>query len=561
MATATRTPINFDVLPQIKQGISSTQTPVTQAPIQQQQRPIEYHAEPKNIPDIQQKIKNNEPIISGAKSQFSVYQDPTLPQGVTQADVEGTAAVGKFLLGVGDQISGKNTLQKNDYQVRNNQRYIFTPLENFSYDVGRRTGDGAQGLLGDLWKHRPQFEIPTIKIPKFTRPGLPDIFKPKPKQSQPQKQDEVIPGQPKPRVEEPKPRPLPEPNEKDIPEIEKERKKYPIPDKKPGSQRFKIPVLCDCAASLSFGTIVTGNSFDGSIQTSPGLSYMAYLANGRPAPDGATEYNPRYSGDYFDVAGEKFFVNAMAGSIPDVDGIFVYYFSVTVGSNQQGDGYVDLVMPTYKGKEINWGYIWTTCLGCEPRPPSPENPPPPPPKDCECMSKCCPDIDYRKIQKMIEDAVAKADITAAIPLSFQIRHEGDTPQMIIQCAERKGAASGDNPAKYDSAKYPITVPHWKGGQNDKPSLPPYKKGNWEGILVLKDNSKVTINAQSESECKKMLNAIKPWIKSDMLEGSYFKGGLIVTDEPIKQIQVYPKYGRYFSKGQKNNRPDWRVDFP
>jgi hypothetical protein len=72
---------------------------------------------------------------------------------------------------------------------------------------------------------------------------------------------------------------------------------------------------------------------------------------------------------------------------------------------------------------------------------------------------------------------------------------------------------------------------------------------------------VTINAQNEAECTKILNAIKPWIDKKMLEGSYFKGGKITTTEPIKEIQVYPKYGRYFGKGQKNNKPDWRVDFP
>lgn len=132
--------------------------------------------------------------------------------------------------------------------------------------------------------------------------------------------------------------------------------------------------------------------------------------------------------------------------------------------------------------------------------------------------------------------------------------------MVIQCAE-KSAFTETGSAKYDSAKYPITVPHWKGGQNDKPRLPSYKKGNWEGILVLADNSKVTINAQNEAECIKILNAIKPWIDSKMLENSYFKGGKIKTKEPIKETQVYPKYGRYFGKGQKNGKPDWRVDFP
>jgi hypothetical protein len=165
-------------------------------------------------------------------------------------------------------------------------------------------------------------------------------------------------------------------------------------------------------------------------------------------------------------------------------------------------------------------------------------------------------------QLHLENARQQADLclarnaeepVAAIPQSWQIRHEGGKPQLVIHCAEKK------EDGKYGSAMYPITVPHWKGTVKDKPSLPPYKKGNWEGILVLADNTKVTINAANESECTKILNAIKPWIKSEMLKGSYFKGGKINVE--IKPTQVKPMYDRYFKTGQKNNKPDWRVDFP
>ena len=157
-------------------------------------------------------------------------------------------------------------------------------------------------------------------------------------------------------------------------------------------------------------------------------------------------------------------------------------------------------------------------------------------------------------KQMTELCIARnnSEPVTSLPLSWQIRNEGDRPQLVIQCAQKL-----EN-GKYDSAKYPISVPHWKGKATDKVKLPVYTKGNYEGILTLKDNSKVTINAANHAECTKILNAIKPWIAKDMLEGSRFKGGKINVE--IKNTKVRPMYGRYFSTGQKNTKPDWRIDF-
>lgn len=255
-----------------------------------------------------------------------------------------------------------------------------------------------------------------------------------------------------------------------------------------------------------------------------------------------------------------------------------------------------------------------------PDPNSDPPPPPPPDKDC-CRMGCCPEptkIDYRLIKRLMVESLkeqkfsvdvplctcelneqkqewepkiefttldffatskdqaeqmaqlhfdnaklaaelcvsrnnTQEEAVVSLPLSWQIRNEGNRPQLVIQCAAKK-----DN-NQWGSAMYPITVPHWKGGINDKPSLPVYRKGNHEGILVLADNSKVTVNAANRAECIKIINAVKPWIKKEMLQGSYFKSGDIDSD--IKVQQVKPMYGRYFSTGQKKGKPDWRVDFP
>ncbi|MEH1801385.1 MAG: hypothetical protein V7L13_19865 [Nostoc sp.] len=622
--TTTRTPLHFDVIPPIKQAspiVTTAPTP-TREPFNVQQdapgqlsRPIDYHGQPKNIPDVQQQIRedganwktidikpNNTatPSPRTSNTTASVMAGTNVVSGNNfaqeQAFEQAAYYGGWALAGFWDgAIEGKN-------YPNEALRYKREFAEDGAYAIGQKVGDSVRNVgtdikdnLENLWKDRPRFEIPNIQIPKFNRPEFPDFKIPKIPEFDipPRPKDKPIPGQPKPTIDEPKEEPLPTPKEIEIP---KPIKKKPIRIPKSLRRRLTDLDLSPCG-SVSFSIVYTSKLL--------GFIYDPVINGDRPlyVPCSTEEILSIAQKVYGDIDIAEF--SESGGGTGGQSTIsmgenssYTIYYEVGNAINSNGSSpYYGYVYPVYFATPANIsvnGLNTKTAIGSildklsntptatmevfrisvsnpggecpipkpgDPPIPKPDPPPPPdPPEDCDCMAKCCPDIDYRKIQAIIEDAVKKLDVTAAIPLSFQIRHEGDTPQMVIQCAERKSAASGNTPARYDSAKYPITVPHWKGGQSDKPSIPPYKKGNWEGILVLKDNSKITINAQSESECKKVLNAIKPWIKSDMLEGSYFKGGLIVTDEPIKQIQVYPKYGRYFGKGQKNNKPDWRVDF-
>lgn len=166
-------------------------------------------------------------------------------------------------------------------------------------------------------------------------------------------------------------------------------------------------------------------------------------------------------------------------------------------------------------------------------------------------------IHKSNAEQMTELCEAKnnKDAIAAVPLSWQIRNEGQRPQLVILCGE---VIKDGKTVKYGDANLPITVPHWKGSASDKISLPTYKKGSWEGIYTLNDNSKITINAQNEGECQKMLNALLPWVLPEFKKDAYFKGGKITRD--IQEREVKARHGKYFATGQRNSKPDWSIDF-
>jgi hypothetical protein len=597
---------------------------------------------PNNLPERQNSLRND-----GQYRTIDVTPNTTAKPAPSKQlnqlgnGTAGEAAIAEAAYYAGFLIDGViDGLQSKNFE-NDSLKLKRTVLEDLSYKTGNMAGKEARDLtedaiknseklLDDLWRNKPTFEIPQVKIPKFDLPELPDL---------------KIPDFPEfkfPEISSPKPEPPPIPK--------------PKPPQPSLTKQLKDIDMLHCGGA------------------SMKIAYVAILTGWREIRDS----NGTWLGDQpvYQQSDLKTFIKARIADSPSlanssIENIlenqgqsgFNYFVDETptlrfkvlpyvlAKASINGNVYIDqsnhavFRVPYYVAHvetiDIRSGssvkevlsylsqydtkpevYYFQTDLpdkiGCSLPLPEPSPPPPPPEDDC-CRMGCCPkptEINYRLIKALVdqtlkeqkfaikvpickcefnkqtnkwtpktdtvimevfatsqlqadqlaqlhlENARQAADLClarnteepiAAIPQSWQIRHEGGKPQMVIHCAEKK------EDGKYDSAKYPITVPHWKGKVTDKPSLPPYKKGNWEGILVLADNTKVTINAANEAECTKILNAIKPWINSEMLKGSYFKGGKINVD--IKQTQVKAMYGRYFKEGQKNGKPDWRVDFP
>jgi hypothetical protein len=142
---------------------------------------------------------------------------------------------------------------------------------------------------------------------------------------------------------------------------------------------------------------------------------------------------------------------------------------------------------------------------------------------------------------------------AAVPDWWQVRIEGRRPQLIMHFAEM--GLDG----KLDKTKYVISIPQ---ALNVKPLASPisaYRKGQYEGILTLNDNSKLIVNAISETEAQRVIDEASGSIDPKYLNGSFIKIG-IRKGQALKQIMVYPKYAKFFSSGLQSLQPDWVVSF-
>jgi len=162
-------------------------------------------------------------------------------------------------------------------------------------------------------------------------------------------------------------------------------------------------------------------------------------------------------------------------------------------------------------------------------------------------------LKFQRIAE-IEGKQCGLETVALVPEWWQIRIEGGVPQFVVAFGE-----VDKDSGKCGHSKYAMTIPHFI---NQKPHfcpIPRYRKGDYELIAIFKDNSKLIINAFSEYECERVYFAILPWINSDYASSAKYKVGKRVS-QPFKQIWVCPRFGKYFSTGNRDTNPDWTVYF-
>jgi len=145
----------------------------------------------------------------------------------------------------------------------------------------------------------------------------------------------------------------------------------------------------------------------------------------------------------------------------------------------------------------------------------------------------------------------QGEAIAAVPEWWAVRVGADRPQLVILYGE----SLADN--KTGRSRYPLTIPYYKFTGEGLPDFPTYQKGQWEGTLTLRDNSKVTINAVSYNEAARVLGEIKKFIDPEKLDGITQKigerGGV-----KLQTITVKPCTAKYFATGQKNTNPDYTL---
>ncbi|PSB18432.1 hypothetical protein C7B65_15165 [Phormidesmis priestleyi ULC007] len=157
---------------------------------------------------------------------------------------------------------------------------------------------------------------------------------------------------------------------------------------------------------------------------------------------------------------------------------------------------------------------------------------------------------YERIFALESIQCDKDSCYAAVPDWWQIRLGADIPQAIVQYAEVK-----DN-NKFGSPKYVVSIPHYgKSKEATKSSdFPTYTKGQRMGILTLRDNSKLIINASDddvEQAIKKLQNSISPlWLTDSIYSDGKRKG------TALKTIRVAPRIVKFFPTGQTDLKPQW-----
>jgi hypothetical protein len=142
------------------------------------------------------------------------------------------------------------------------------------------------------------------------------------------------------------------------------------------------------------------------------------------------------------------------------------------------------------------------------------------------------------------------DCVAAVPDWWQMRPGANRPQLSV--IFRKGG--GQN-------YHAINIPHPKVEPRPTTTpIGPYTAGNFQATIVLIDNSKFIVNADTAAEANRVALEAAAAIKPIML-GSELK--ISITERrgyPVSVDVMDPRYMQYFPEGQQSRMPAWRVSF-
>jgi hypothetical protein len=176
-------------------------------------------------------------------------------------------------------------------------------------------------------------------------------------------------------------------------------------------------------------------------------------------------------------------------------------------------------------------------------------------KDVDCLKgeEAKTKLLFERIANSEALQCTPVDAIASVPDWWQVRIEGNRPQLVVHFSEK------DLSGNLSSAKYVITIPHPPANKPIYSPIGSYTKGNVEGILTLKDNSKLIVNALNAAEAERVIDEAIRIIDPAMLVSSFSKIGTR-RGQPIKEITVYPCYARFFSTGYRNQKPDWTIYF-
>lgn len=151
----------------------------------------------------------------------------------------------------------------------------------------------------------------------------------------------------------------------------------------------------------------------------------------------------------------------------------------------------------------------------------------------------------------------------SLPDSWQIRKmTNETPQLVLSLKEWNA-----NEKKWKPSTFSITIPWIKQPVNKDSIKTVFKaftltRGDRMGILTLKDNSKLVVNAKTEPECKRVIDFLIKQIDPSKLPTEKTPRIVKRSDKPkeitvrVSQIEYYPR-GQMSDEGEKLKR-DWFI---
>lgn len=148
----------------------------------------------------------------------------------------------------------------------------------------------------------------------------------------------------------------------------------------------------------------------------------------------------------------------------------------------------------------------------------------------------------------IFEAICLKDPVIAAPSWWQVRLGGNVPQ--ICCTFRRVGTR-----TYHS----LTIPHPINTEiPTQPLLNEYTKGNIQAMIVCTDNSKFIVNANSVEEAERVANEARSLIDPNYLPNPFKVWIGERKGEPVAEDLMKPTSVFYYSTGQQNSKPDWRV---
>lgn len=158
-------------------------------------------------------------------------------------------------------------------------------------------------------------------------------------------------------------------------------------------------------------------------------------------------------------------------------------------------------------------------------------------------------LQFKRIAEIEGQKCVLQDPNLVLPEWWQVR-PGQRPQLVVVYGELKGQ-------KLTTSRWSMAIPHYSRPKGYRPKIPSYTRGNWEGIYTLSDNSKLFVNASTQSECKKVINSLKLHIPPQLRKGATLKVGER-NGVDYRNVAVVPVSAKFFSGGQRSTTPDWVV---